>query len=190
MNTSALKATLDAGEEVRMYGFILSNTGLRPDPKKPPTSDDYEKMGRFLAWFHEAGPWLIGDWVAYGEGVYGEKAAQAVAASGLKLETVTNYAWVARKVPPGQRDADARVTFSHHKEVADLPAKEQKAWLKKAKAGDEGAGWTVGRLRREINAVKKPEKTECWVLVLCSNANDRERLIARMEKEGRTVKVP
>src|SRR4051812_38054331 len=63
-------------------------------------------------------PWWIGDALVFGEHTYGSKYADAVEATGRSLQTLKNYAWVARSVPLENRDP--ALPWSLYREVARL----------------------------------------------------------------------
>ena len=170
---------------VALFGFLLTETGIRPEqPKTPPTFEQWTQLGDVLQFFEGSLQWLIGAWVSYGEAKFGERAAQAVAVTGWKLETVQQAAWVHQAVSEERRDP--ALSFSHHRAVADLEPPQQSKMLAKAKRED----WSSERLRREVQAEKHPEKKAIWLVVQCVSRADRERLIKRMESEGRATKVP
>ena len=78
--------------------------------------------------------WWIGDWWAYGEHRYGERAAivQAPDWTGPSYQTCREAARVARQFRPAERQAG--LTFKHHQEVAALPAEQAEAMLEQAQA--------------------------------------------------------
>jgi hypothetical protein len=88
--------------------------------------------------------WWIGDWLCYGEAVYGEQYAQAVDDLGLNPQTLMNYASVCRRV--ARRRRRSGLSFSHHAEVASLDPEEQDRWLGRADA----EGWSRSELRRAL----------------------------------------
>lgn len=168
-----------------LFGFRLSKTGLSAHkPHKPPSFDDWQQLGEYLRWMEGAIHWLIGDWVRYGEQHFHERASQAVDATGWALDTVKQTAWVAERVHPERRDPD--LSYSHHREIADLPPTDQSRWLKRAKRD----GLSVEKLRRAIHTEQAPTNTECWLVVSCKDESDRETLRARLQAEGRSVKLP
>lgn len=169
-------------DTVMLFGFQLTRTGLTPGVARP-TRTEWEKLGEYLSWMHGAIDWLIGDWVAYGEAHFGEKAAQAIDATGWDLETVKQKTRVSLQVPPPQRDP--ALSWSHHREVADLPPAEQKKALTKAKTED----LSVAALRSHLRKTVQPVET-CWLVVSCKNEKDRDRLQKRLEQEGRSCKIP
>lgn len=92
----------------------------------------WEALGKQLAGFHRGIQWLLGDWLIYGEGRgdWGDTYTQALDATALDYQTLCNYKWVASKIPHQVRRSD--VSWSHHAEVASLPAADQMRWLKVA----------------------------------------------------------
>lgn len=114
------------------------------DPDLP--FESYEMLGAYLGRMNRSCSWWIGDWLVFGEGVYGEKFAQAVAHTGLAEQTLLNRAYVCRNVARELRRPE--VPFSVHAEVASLPAKEQRKWLERASKGN----WTRADLRAQMKA--------------------------------------
>jgi hypothetical protein len=170
--------------------FTFAVTGM--SVTGTPSYEEWDSTGVWLRTVRESIHWWVSDWINYGERMFGEQAAQGMSderqqqaanATGWKPETIQQYARVGRQVPPENRDAG--LTFSHHREVADLPVQEQTAWLKKAKDED----WTTDRLRSELKQTVKKDTT-CWLLVSCIDQNDREYLASTLRVDGRTVKIP
>jgi len=183
-------ATTTAFPPIKMFGFELSATGLALASGQTPTYAEYEALGAWLSVAEAALPWWLGAWVNLGEELFGERAAQAAQFADVQVDTVKQYAWVERRVPEAIRDPE--LSFSHHREVADLPPVEQRRWIKQAKAGDGGGTWSVDKLRREIKTAKTAtpeEEPTVWVLVACKGTQDAERLVDRMQRDGRTAKL-
>ena len=101
-------------------------------------------------------PWLIADWLAFGEH-YGEEYAQGVddALGNLAPSTLSNYASVARHIPPERRRAT--LSYSHHAVVAYMPREEQEHWLEQA----ETAGWSRRELEQHVKGAEEPERHNC-----------------------------
>lgn len=136
------------------------------DPNLP--YEQYVALGRFLARIKRSSSWWIGDWINFGEGVYGEKYAQAVEATGLDTETLQNYRWVAEKVPPTRRVAT--LAFSIHQCVAALEPDAQREWLQRTL--DEG--WNRDRLRHELREAKAvPEREQTALGEAARDATNR-----------------
>jgi hypothetical protein len=170
--------------EVALFNFQLTRTGLRPlRETKPPSRQDWELLGDYLSWMEGSLEWLIGDWVTYGESHFADKAAQVIDATGWDLNTVKQKARVSQQVPPARRDPD--LTWSHHREVADLKPAEQEKALAKAKREE----MSVAELRHHLRKSGATEAT-CWLVVSCKSETDREKLQKRLELEGRACKIP
>jgi len=97
-------------------------------------------------------PWWLGDVLVFGEHTYGSKYAEVVEATGYAIQTLKNYAWVARSVPVENRDP--QLPWRLHREVARLNPRAQREWLDRVRA----KGWTTDDLRRELAAAKHREK--------------------------------
>ena len=151
-------------------------------------SGQWLAIGQQLSLTEKGYQWWIGDWVLYGEKTYGEDdAIQAIDPDEWKVDTVLQYRWVAERVEPVRRNG--RLTWSHHREIADLQPAKQSKWL--TLAAEEG--WTVERLRRELKQTKaKAEGREVgltyWVMVEARDADDQEAFHARMIGEGRQAR--
>jgi len=161
-------------------------TRLEREGKATPTAliltddldfDSYEALGRYLGALRDATAWWIGDWLIFGEFVYGEKYAQAVEATGRSKQTLKNYAWVASKVPASRRKAT--LSWSHHEAIAKLDPREQRTWLGRA----EKQGWSIEELRGAMRELETIEATAVPTVVELSSGE--ALTIARMvEDEG------
>lgn len=134
----------DAFISLAQAGAISPTSLDLTDPEM--TFENYEHLGAYLGRMNRSCSWWIGDWLVFGEGVYGERFAQAVTATGLAEQTLLNRAYVCRNVPRSLRRA--AVPFSVHAEVAPLTAREQKRWLDKAEKGN----WTKAEIRAQMKA--------------------------------------
>lgn len=101
--------------------------------------DDLTQVPEFIQWAHlgsmlgvisAAVKWWIGDWLAFGEGAWGERYAQAADETGLDIGTLQNYAYVCRQILPSRRRDE--LSWSAHLRVAKLEPTEQEAWLEHA----------------------------------------------------------
>lgn len=114
--------------------------------------DTYEALGAYLGRINRSCSWWVGDWLAFGEGVFPDRYAQAASATGLAEQTLLNRVYVCKNIPPSRRRA--ALSFSVHSEVASLPAKEQKQWLDRA----ERQGMSQKELRAAMKATRKDER--------------------------------
>ena len=90
--------------------------------------------------------WWIGDWWAFGDHNYGERASQAagVNGDGYQFQSLMDAGWVARKIETSRRREG--LSWNHHKEVAALDPDEQDEFLDKAIED----GWTRNQLRTHV----------------------------------------
>lgn len=140
MNENALAplpALLDSG--------ALTLTGLQLDDPDM-AFERYEAIGRFLGALGDAAKWAIGDWLLFGEKVYGERYAQAALATGRSEGTLQDYLRVALRVARRRRRED--LSWWHHRVVAGLEPADQRNWLERAAAN----GWTTRDLGEQVSA--------------------------------------
>jgi len=128
--------------ELERNGWLtLTSVDLPPDAV---TYDQYDALLHWAGQLHESSCWIIGDLINYGEKVYGQTYAQAVEATGLAEQTLTNYASVCGRIPRSRRRLGLK--FGVHAEVAYMAPKERDGWLKAAATN----GWGRSRLREEL----------------------------------------
>jgi hypothetical protein len=110
---------------------------------------DYEHVGWVLGRLRDMTAWALGDWIEYGDAVYGQRYAQAVEATGRAKGTLMNYASVARRVPRSKRRAE--LSWSHHEAVAARNPVEQARWLNRAVTERLSVEELRGLVREERN---------------------------------------
>ncbi|WP_260614718.1 LmbU family transcriptional regulator [Microbispora sp. KK1-11] len=110
------------------------------------TFESWQRIGNQLCVIANSSTWWLGDWLVYGEEFFSDRYRMAIAKTSLSYKTLRNYAWVARKFPMSRRRDT--LSLQHHAEVAALTEDEQEFWLTRA----EKEGWSLNRLRREIQA--------------------------------------
>lgn len=91
---------------------------------------EWVEHGRRLGLMGRSAGWWIGDWLAFGNTVYGERYTRAARVTGYDVQTLMNMVYVASRVESGRRHE--RLSWSHHAEVVALPPAEQDAWLERA----------------------------------------------------------
>ncbi|GAA2882285.1 hypothetical protein GCM10010517_45440 [Streptosporangium fragile] len=131
------RLALDASAKPRRTGLQL--------PSSLPF-DTWRRIGHQISLISDSSAWWLGDWLVYGENEYTDRYKRAVEESSLDIQTLRNYAWVARRFPVSRRRD--RLSLQHHAEVAALPEHEQTLWLDRA----ERFGWSRNRLRNQIKA--------------------------------------
>lgn len=112
--------------------------------------EEWSSFGEWLQSAERSLMWWIGDWMRFGEHKWGEKYAQAIAATGHAYQTLRDAAWVS-----GAYDLSCRhdkLSWTHHREAAALP--ERHRILDEA----ESAGWSVRETRAAVNRLKNEAK--------------------------------
>lgn len=93
------------------------------------TFERWEEMGKSLHLVGAAARWWVGDWLAFGEDHFKDRAIQMAEIVGIDPGTLANIVKVCRGINPKRRTS---LSFEHHKEVYMLPPAEQERWLSKA----------------------------------------------------------
>lgn len=111
--------------------------------------DEWVAIGRRLCLGRQALNWQIGDWWAFGDHRYGERARTAAEGLfGREFQTLMNLASVSRRFETSRRRET--LSFTHHAEVVALPPSTADELLDKA----EREHLSVGLVRREVRALK------------------------------------
>lgn len=108
--------------------------------------EEWLESGRRLGLLGRNVAWWIGDWLRYGNHVYGERYVRAARITGYDAQTLMNMVYVASHFPPTRRRGS--LSWSHHAEIAALEPNEQDAWLDRA----ETERLSVRCLRQELRA--------------------------------------
>ena len=124
----------------------------------------WAEVGLLLGRINRGVQWWTAAWIAYGEGHYGERFAQALAETGLATQTLLNWAWVHNAIPVSRRREE--LSWAHHEAVAALEPEDQAHWLGAALAGEqlpsgEVKPWSATHLKQQLRALapaKKPAK--------------------------------
>jgi hypothetical protein len=132
---------------------VLTDVGLRLDDPNLPF-ERYQLIGVALAAIGDAARFGLGDWMMFGERVYGDLFYQAAEATGLSESTLGRYFWVASKIDYRRRrlltaDGKRLLTWTHHQEVARLLPDEQDEMLDRAVV----ERWTVANLREAVRGL-------------------------------------
>lgn len=149
------------------YGpFMATPSGLIVDAAVADIPFEmWEIYGKGLQIVFKSLPFVIGDWLAFGERTYGEKYVQAVALTGYATQTMYNAKYVCDHVPQEIR-RPATLSFAHHAEVASLPVEKQIELLDEA----EELGWTRAEMRANVRGDQDPAEV----------AAELERAFARL----------
>jgi len=137
------------GAGVQIGNFALSATGLTIDG-----DIDHEQWLAFfeaLRSIQQALQWIIGDWLVYGiDRKWGETYEKVSEFTGLKVNTLQDYAYVAKSVQTSIRIEE--LSFAHHQVVASMQANEQRRWLNHALENK----LSVAKLRAVVNGEQLP----------------------------------
>ena len=124
--------------------FSISSTGIQFNDEL--SFDEWDTLGQQLGEVGKSIGFIIGDWINYGEGRYGEKYDESLARTGLAYTTLAHYSYVARKIQFCLRKQN--LDYSVHATVAKLKTDEEKQhWLDMSEKHD----LSVRRLRKSIN---------------------------------------
>lgn len=155
-NRGAIQLLLDLEVEGKADDVSLTLT----DPDM--TYDSWEALGRFLGKIDKRTRWYIGDWLNFGEAIFGHEAAQAIEATqkdryseiervtGLDHATILNIQSLCRRVKRAQRREE--LGFWVHTPVSPLEPAEQELWLQRT----IDAGWTRKELADAIKDANNP----------------------------------
>lgn len=133
--------TVPTTQELTVSSFRLHKNGLTPVGK--PTFDEWQQCGAFIQEAEKSVQFWIGDWLNFGEKTWGNKYVEAIQKTGLDYQTLRDYKWVAKAVPLSLRKD--KLSFHHHKQVADLPTEKQTALLTQAVT----ESWPLLKLKQE-----------------------------------------
>lgn len=128
--------------------------------------ETWEALGRFLGSIDRRSRWYVGDWLNFGEAIYGQEAAQGVEdtqanrydeaerVTGLDHGTLMNVASICGRIARSRRRKE--LGFWIHAEVAALEPDEQVEWLEIAVQ----EGLKRNELRDRIRDSKRPPAPE------------------------------
>ena len=113
---------------------------------------DWVEQGRRLGVIGRSAGWWIGDWLHYGNSVYGERYVRAARVTGYDTQTLMNMVYVASHIERSRRRE--KLSWSHHAEVVALEPAEQDRWLDRAEADRLSVRCLREEIRRETRAVE------------------------------------
>ncbi|MEM9954876.1 MAG: hypothetical protein AAF846_24935 [Chloroflexota bacterium] len=117
------------GDVIKVGAFHISMKGLQIQGDI--TQEEWWAFFEGVQKIESAIQFIIGDLAAYGAGEFEISYQEIAEKTGYKVETVENYASIARNVP--QEVRNAKLSFNHHQNVAKLESNEQKEyWLRMA----------------------------------------------------------
>jgi hypothetical protein len=134
----------------------VTETGLVIE--SAPDYDVWVHDGRKVLRLERMLPWVIGDWVNYGENRWGDMYTAALEATDYSYSRLATFAYVCRRVEFSRRRQD--LSFSHHEIVAPETPKKQIHWLQQA----VNRGWSVQDLDDAIHARPTRDAGDVWWL--------------------------
>lgn len=130
-------APLPAFIEATPTGLVLA---------KDLTFEEWNAIGSSFGTALQTAAWCIGDWMVYGERKWGKQLLlegaefdaksnripselfdNAIAATSLDRQTLSQYASVCRKIPMDERRV--HLSFGHHRILAPLPTPQRLEWM-------------------------------------------------------------
>ena len=110
-----------------------------------PLEHTYEECMRQISLAERTCKFALGDLLVAASGHYGDRYARWSEVTGFEIQSLRDIASTCLRVPMERRKVEA-LSFSHHREVAALPAPDQVKWLEAAETRDIGSA----RLRKSI----------------------------------------
>ena len=170
-------------------------TEIALDIKPGMKFEHWERLIRALERAEQGIQWYLGDALNYGEREYGEKYAQVLDAhkrTGIPIDTLRNYQWVAERVKPVTRVTE--LDWSVHREVATLSEDKQKEVLSRGiEQKKTGQKFTRRQAEKEARRVKKegqlkpneedfihPQAVRAWI----------DEFIEKLKSDDDLVPVP
>ncbi len=160
------------------FDYRLTEVGLDPKALSSQRAD-WERLGQLLFRFDRSMQWLIGDWLLQGEDKRWGQHEAIAAKLGLQVKTLYDYRYVARQVDFSVRTE--KLSFGHHKLVAQLQPSRQRHWLQRAAAGDSAGDsrpWSISRMRQEMRQEVKASPAEAAL-----EETPFERNLRRIDRE-------
>ena len=125
------------------------------------SQEEWQELAANLGEVASSIAFIVGDWLVYGQSLLGtdgfpdKKVGHpsyqlALAATGLDLSTLQNYAYVSRSVPYSLRSE--RLSWEHHRLLAKLPDGDKQGWIDACVAEvDAGRRMSTRRLRKSLS---------------------------------------
>ena len=125
------------------------------------TFDEWKELASSIGQAARSIAFIMGDWLVYGQNLFGidgfpDKRVDpvsyqlAMAATGLDLSTLQNYAYVSRSVPFSLRSEI--LSWEHHRILAKLPEDDVAGWIDACVAEEKsGRRMSTRRLRKSLN---------------------------------------
>lgn len=175
---------LDENGGLTLGAWRLTTRGLVISPDA--TNTQWEQIGHFLAQMEGSIQWLIGDWMAAGERIWGRTYKQAAELFGYEEQTLRMLVSVSQRV-----DLLIRInnlSFAHHRLVVPRPHDEQRALLEYAAE----VGLSLAQLRTAIEQFDRIDESVRvqWIDYAKSQHLDIGKLIAALNEYLHSPTLP
>tara|TARA_R100001530_G_scaffold135506_1_gene112878 strand:+ start:1192 stop:1794 length:603 start_codon:yes stop_codon:yes gene_type:complete len=120
-------------------------------PTSTMTFDEFGDKLLLLKGLEGSVMWWLGDLLNFASARWGEKYTQALEATDYEYTTLARASYMAARFPPERRRVG--LSFSHHREIADLPPDVADAWL--VTAEEEGLSVRGLKLARKKAVTKE-----------------------------------
>ncbi len=164
-------AGMEVSQAAPLPAFIQATpTGLIL--AKDLTFEEWGAIGSSFGTALQTAAWCIGDWMVYGERKWGKQLVmageafdpkstripselfdQAITATGLDRQTLSQYASVCRKIPMDERRI--HLSFGHHRLLAPLPSPQRLEWMAILDSESKSGLPTVKRLGISIRIAEQ-----------------------------------
>jgi hypothetical protein len=135
---------------------MLSDVAWRP--AEDMSFSEWLENGRRLGLMGRSAGWWIGDWLTYGNHVFGERYARASRITGYDAQTLMNMTYVASRFDASRRRG--KLSWSHHAEIAAMEPEEQDHWLERAEQDRMSVRCMREGIRRERLRKKREEAAD------------------------------
>jgi hypothetical protein len=137
----------------------ISPTGLQFTGEL--TLDEWKSLAPALGQAARSVSFVIGDWLVYGDSLFGTDGPPAKRVNsllyeyasthtGIDIPTLQNFAYVSRNVPYPLRTE--LLSWEHHRLIAKLPETEQVNWIESCISENQsGQRMSTRRLRKSLN---------------------------------------
>lgn len=157
-----MTATIAPPEEVHLDEAIVSFSekyivGRGLDLPLGLEFEEWAEAGRPVLRVAEDIQFLVGDWDRYGEEIWGDDRYQAYPDPmefGVEPKTISNWSWVASRIPKGDRRKD--LSWSHHRYAAELDKMNDRRKVLRIASDDHLSSEDVRKLVQSM----KPEEED------------------------------
>lgn len=150
--------------------FTIQKCGIAPIGE--PTYEQWLALGEFIRHADARIHFWIGDWLNYGENVWGKMYEEAIEQTGFDYGTLRDDKWVSSRIELSRRRDN--LSFAHHREVASCTPQEQEILLERAVS----LKLSTAQLRKEKERLrnKTVQPGEVWKLenhlLYCGDSSD------------------